>query len=85
MDFDKMIEGLKLSDLMTLRDRCELKLNKRAASHEMAIRDAIRDAYAEGFTVYFSRPDTDSEENFFITGADYHVEVEQRYVTAILF
>lgn len=76
MDFDKMIEGLSYGALMQLRDKCEIKLNKRTYDHEQAIREAIQKAYAEGFTIYFSRPDSDDESNFFITGCDYHVEVE---------
>lgn len=74
MDFDKMIEGLTPDALMQLRDRCESKLNKRAYDHEMAIREAIQKAYAEGYTIYFSNPN--NESSFFITDCDYHVEVE---------
>lgn len=78
MNFDKMIEGLSLSDLMQLRDKCEIKLNHHACEHELAIREAIRNTYTNGFTIYFSKPNTDSEETFFIVDEDYHVEVEQR-------
>lgn len=76
MNFDDIISGLSYGALMQLRDKCELKLNKRAYDHEMAIREAIQRAYAEGYTIFFSRPDCDDESNFFITGCDYHVEVE---------
>lgn len=76
MDFDIMLEGLSLNDIMKLRDKCEIKLNRRAYEHEVAIREAIRNAYTEGFTIYFSKPNTNSEEFFFIVDSDYHVEIE---------